>query len=174
MFIYLLYLLGIVSLYLFIRLRGDIILRQEISYRYRRWLCLNNLVSTQHRTALSIFSHSLRLLCRVFYISLLQYLNSSVIRLGTNQYIITYVVNGKLYRLLVKPKRGPSPVIQVINEEQEDVTSEVLPYMGPCYNWHNNDMKFNSFFNSETLTFNMSSGNEITCISSKKLQELSR
>ena len=169
MFIYLWYLLGSLCLYGFIRMEGLTIITSQLCLKYQRWKSLNNLVSTQHRTAWAVFYHSLRLLCKVFYISFLQYMNSTVVKLGRNKFLVTYVVSGKVYTMIVKPVRGPSPVLQVIDDKEEDVTEKVLPYLGPRYDWHGSKFDFPSTFDSANLTFNLASGDVVTCTDSDNL-----
>jgi hypothetical protein len=96
-------------------------------------------------------------------------MNSSIVRLGRNKFLINYTVNGKMYTMIAIPVRGPSPVLQVINDSSEDVTSHVLPYLGPHYDWHGNSISFDSAFDSEQLTFNLSSGESVTCRTSTAL-----
>ena len=169
MFTYLLYLFGFLSFYLFIQIDGHRVVWSQISSRYKRWRRLNNLVSTRHRTAWAVFYHSLVMLCRVLYISFLQYMNSAVVKISRNQFLVTYVVCGKIYTMVVTPVRGPPPVLQVINDNEEDVTNNVLPYLGPRYDWHGGVLDFSSSFGSENLTFNMASGEVVTCESSSSL-----
>lgn len=169
MIVYVSYLLILLFFCLFLRLEGHRIIGSEISHRYQRWRNLNSLVSTRHRTAWAIFYNSLRILCRVMYLSFIQYMNSSIVRLGRNRFLINYVVNGKLYTLVAMPVRGPSPILQVINDSSEDVTSQVLPYLGPSYDWHGTSVSFDSTFDSEQLTFNLSSGESVTCSTSTAL-----
>ncbi len=158
-----------ISMFFFIYIQGHRIIGSEISFRYQRWKNLNSLVSTQHRTAWTVFYHSLRLLCRVLYLSFLQYMNSTIVKIARNKYLIKYVISGKEYIMIVTPVRGPSPILQVINDNEEDITTEVLPYLGPCYDWHGTPIDFSSTFKSEKLTFNLSSGNITTCKNSQSL-----
>jgi hypothetical protein len=163
MFVYGFYLIGLISLYFLICMDCHTIIWTQLSYRYRRWRRLNNLVSTRHQTAWAVFYHSLCLLCNLFYLSFLQYMNSAIISLDRNRFLVSYVVRGKVYRMIVRPMRGPSPVIQVISDDQQDVTSEVLPYLGPQYDWHGTAVNFESTFKSKRLTFNLSTGEPVTC-----------
>jgi len=39
---------------------------------------------------------------------MIQYLTSNVNKIDKNIYEITYVINGKMYKMRVKTKRGPS------------------------------------------------------------------
>jgi len=93
-------------------------------------------------------------------------MNSTVVKLGRNKFLVTYVISGKVYTMIVTPVRGPSPVLQVINDCEEDITAEVLPYMGPRYDWHGTAITFSSTFGSKDLTFNLASGATVSCATS--------
>jgi hypothetical protein len=61
----------------------------------------------------------------------------------------------------VTPKKGPKNVLQVIDDNNEDITTLIVPYLGPAEDWHSSKFK-PSFFNRKTLTFNLSSSDDIT------------
>ena len=165
MFIYILY----CSVLCFILLIGaHKVVISQLQIKYQRWRSLNSLVSTQHRTAWSVFYHSLRILCTLLYQSFIQYMNTTVVRLGRNKFKVNYLLHGKMYTMIVTPIRGPAPVLQIINDIGDDVTDDVLPYMGPKYDWHGTNLDFLSTFGSKELTFNLDSGDVITCSESKK------
>lgn len=128
---------------------------------YGRWKNLNGLVSTRNNNSLSVTWISVQMILQACYINFLQHMNSTVIKIGPNTYEVTYVINGRMYKSVVKPQRGPPPVLQISNEKQEDVTDKVLPYMGPTYNWHGNIFT-PKFFDYKTLTFELSDGTEHT------------
>ena len=159
----------LVIVYFLWRLEVYKIVSVPIIYRYNRWKKLNRLVSTQHRTAWAIFYYSLTLICRVFYLSCVQYLNNTVVKLNSKIYLINYVIKGRQYSMIIKPKRGPTPVLQIINEDQEDITEKVLPYMGPKYDWYHDELDFNVYFKSKKLTFNLSNGNICTGTNSSEI-----
>ena len=91
------------------------------------------------------------------YISFLQYVNSNVKQIRKNTYEITYIINGNTYKMIVTPLKGPSPVLQIIDHNLNDVTDEILPYLGPERNWHGKSISLD-FFNKESLTFEMADG----------------
>ena len=93
-------------------------------------------------------------------------MNTSVVKIGRNKFCVSYVVSGKMYTMIVTPARGPSPILQIINDDIEDITDKVLPYMGPGYDWHGTGYDFRAIFNSRELTFNLASGDAITCCNS--------
>lgn len=132
-----------------------------IKNTYSRWKNLNGLVSTRHKDSMSIAWISVQMIIQACYINFIQYMNSTIVRLKPGVYEITYVINGRMYKMIVKPQKGPSPVLQISNDLQEDITDKVLPYMGPKYDWHG-DAFTPKFFDCETLVFELSDGTEHT------------
>jgi hypothetical protein len=122
---------------------------------------LTNLVSKTEKSKHRIFLVSIKLVLHTIYVSFLQYINNSVRKLDRRTYEISYVIEGRLYRMIVRPRRGPSPILQIINENDEDLTDRVLPYMGPQYDWHGNSFQ-PKFFNCKKLTFELADGTEHT------------
>jgi hypothetical protein len=144
---------------LFIMIDGHNIIYNKVLYRYNKWKKLNNLVKTQHKNCCMVIVVSLQLIFKALYISLIQYLNKSIIKIDKNMYEKSYVVNGKLYKMIIMPSRGPVPVLQITNEKDEDVTDHILTYLGPEHNWHYTYFT-PKFFNYDSLTFQLSDGTE--------------
>ena len=88
-------------------------------------------------------------------------MNNSVTKFNNKTYEVSYVINGKLYKMLVVPKRGPLPVLQISDESQNDVTDHILPYMGSRYDWYGENLN-PKYFGYKSLTFELSDGNEYT------------
>ena len=95
------------------------------------------------------------------YINFLQYMNSTVKKLDKNKFEITYVINGKMFKMITSPPKGPSLILQVSDDNQDDITEIVLPYLGPKNNWHNTEFT-PSFFGSNSLSFEISNGDTKT------------
>jgi hypothetical protein len=72
---------------------------------------------------------------QVYKYKLFQYLNCSVQHVDRKNAIITYTVNGKLFRFFVKTFNGPTPVKSIVSGGK-DITHEISPFMGPSYDWH--------------------------------------
>jgi len=88
-------------------------------------------------------------------------MNSSVRHIDNKKSELTYVINGRIYKMIIIRKRGPSPILQISNNFEIDVTDQILPYMGPQYDWHGN--KFTpEFFGYSSLTFELGNGTEYT------------
>jgi hypothetical protein len=136
-----------------------------IRIKYDKFRSINNLVSMKHKNVCMIMLVSIQLLIKMAYINfsqyIIQYINNNVKQISKNTYEITYLINGKTYKILVTPYKGPEPILQISNDKQIDITSDVLQYLGPKFDWHGN--KFSpEFFNSSTLTFELCNGVEIT------------
>ena len=94
---------------------------------------------------------------KVSYYRLWQYLNQTLEQINRNTFVLTYTLNGNLYKVPLKIKRGPSPVLYVHNEKNEDLTDVFLQYAGPFYDFHN--QRFTpSYFDSKTLFIELSNG----------------
>jgi len=93
-------------------------------------------------------------------INFVQYaIGKSLRKLSKNEYELSYVIRGRIYKMIITQHRGPSPVLQVINEVEEDVTDAVVPYMGPQYDWHSSNVS-PGVLGYETLIFELGNGAE--------------
>jgi hypothetical protein len=124
----------------------------------RKWTRLKLLVSSAETDMSQIYWVSLKMVFQLLQVELLKYFNpDSVKKIGKNTYEVSYELNNRPYKMLVTPYRGPQPVMQVIDADDRDITDNVLPYMGPKYDWHGHPIA-PSFFNTQRLTINWSSG----------------
>lgn len=140
----------------------SIIKNTTIPY-YKKYKKLNNMVRLQHSGNLKVLKMCFILFLKVLYISICQFLNKSIVVLDKNTYEISYVLNGKLYKMIVKPSLGPSKILLISDEHNNDITTEILPYLGPQYNFHGNDYSPN-FFKENIMKFELSSGEQKTFI----------
>lgn len=146
---------------LFIRVGGCRIMYDSVTRHYDDWKRLNTLVATQETNSVAVTFISLHMILSTLYISLIQYLNNSVRKIGKNVYEVSYVINGKIYKMLVTPVRGRPPVVRITDENGEDATDMVRPYMGPKLDWHRTVFR-PDFFNRGSLTFELSDGTSRT------------
>jgi hypothetical protein len=84
-----------------------------------------------------------------------------MVKINKNTYQLTYVINGQLYKLIVKTRKGPKNVILATDENDEDITDIIHSYMGPCENFHG-DTITPEFFGKNKITLNLSSGEDKT------------
>jgi len=162
------YLFGILITGLFIGLDGHNIVKEQVLIKYNKWKSVNNMVSTKYKNKMIIIWISMKLILESMYINLLQYLNKSLIKIDKNNYSLTYVINGNLYKHRVRIKRGPRPLLQIIDDNSNDVTEVIIPYLGPEYNWHGNKLT-PKVLGYKSLAFELSDGTEKICEESQIL-----
>ena len=69
------------------------------------------------------------LLWTTAWLMLSQWLNSNVILIGKNRYMVIFAIGGKRYATIIKHQTGPSPVLQVIDNGENDITNIIEPYV---------------------------------------------
>jgi hypothetical protein len=141
----------------FIQLEPYTIIKNYITIKYNKLKRLTNLVSTRYDSSLLIVWISFIMLCKAFYQQLLQYLNNSVKKIDKNTYEVSYIINGKSYKMVVKPVRGPIPILCVVNENCIDVTDEIIQYLGPKNDWSGFNF-YPDFFKYKKLEIQLSNG----------------
>jgi len=99
------------------------------------------------------------MVAQALWINIIQYLNSTILPIKGGRYKVTYVIKGKTYKMIVKPKRGPRKVLIVSDENQEDVSYLIFPYLGPEENFHG-EIYTPKFFEKSELIFELSNGTE--------------
>jgi hypothetical protein len=82
----------------------------KLYIKYQKWKSLKSLVSTQHKSKIIINLISFNMVLKSLYLSFIQYINNSVIKIDKNKYEVSYIINGKLYKMIVSPSRGPMPI----------------------------------------------------------------
>jgi hypothetical protein len=132
----------------------------SVTTKYIEFKRLNKLVETQHKGRVKILIVSIQIVMKTYYLSTLQYLNNSVVKIGRNKYEVSYSINGRLYKMFVVQRKGPFPILQVNNHNNEDVTEYILPYLGPNHDWHLNRVRPDTF-GHKSLVFRLSNGDEV-------------
>lgn len=90
-----------------------------------------------------------------------QKLYKTVKQVSKTVYTVTFSIRSQTYIFPVSVIREPSPVLQVINDKSEDITDEILQYMGPAYNWFGHEYS-PAFFNYEEMTFELANSQSVT------------
>jgi len=140
---------------------GHTIVKEAVLTRYRRFRELNKLVETRHRGTGMILWVSCCMVAKMYWINFLHWANNSIEHIDHRTSIVSYVLNGKLYRMVVNAKRGPVPVLMVRDDENNDVSDDILPFMGPGQDWHGQEYT-PSFWQLNSLTFELTSGENRT------------
>ena len=127
--------------------------------RYRKFQTLKSLVSLNEKNSLIIYYKTVSVIFKSYYLSFLQYINNSVKPLGNNTYEISYTLNNKIYKFIVKQKKGPHPVSKITGLDNQDITNEIIPFIGPNHDWHNYNYS-PLILNHNNLKIHLSNGNE--------------
>jgi hypothetical protein len=144
----------------FIWIDGPKIVKETYKDKISKFKQLNNVISNQskNKNKYKIIIQSLIIVFKVLKVSIIQKMYNNVSLLNKNTYIIQYVIAGKLYKNVIIPYRGPCPILQISNENDDDLTDVIMPYSGNCYDFQ---MLKPSFFSCDKLIFQLNSGDEI-------------
>lgn len=136
---------------------GHIIVKNKVVDKWKKFRQVNKLVEMKYKTIGMIVWVSIQLIVKMYWMNFLQWANNSIHQKDKRTIEVSYVIKGKLYTMVIKPKRGPSSVLLVTDQTDSDVSDLVVPYLGPQEDWHNRIFT-PGFWNKESLTFEMSMG----------------
>lgn len=151
--------IGTALLSVFVYLDGPSIVKNKSVVAWRKFKNINKLVSTNYKGCFKIIWVSLYMVSQALWVSMIQYLNSTIVQIDKNSYRVTYNIRGKTYMMIVNPTRGPRKVLLVSDETQTDISHVVFPYLGPEENFHKK-IYTPKFFNTKELIFELSDGTE--------------
>jgi hypothetical protein len=133
--------------------------RKEIKENYNDLQNLKKLVSTTEKNFILVNFISLKIIFQMYCDKLRKKFISHKPKLvDKNVYEIEYNLNDKIYKLVFKNKKGPTPILQIFTEN-EDVTEKILEYAGPEYNFHGHIFT-PKFWGYKLLTFDLANGEE--------------
>lgn len=136
--------------------------------KYDGFRSVNKLVETQYKSKNKIFLISCKMILQMYWFNFLQKINNSIRHIDNKNIEVSYTVNGKLFKLVVYNKKGPSPLVKIYDENNEDISEIVYPYLGPNYDWHNTSFTPN-FWNKKSLTFQFVVGEKKTFLEHQKI-----
>jgi len=122
---------------------------EYIEIKYQKWMSLNSMMATKYKSPTMVKIMSVYMFFKFFYLQTLQYLTNTVVKIGKNNYEISYIINGKIYKMVVKPERGPMNYYKILNDKNENIIEDISQYYGPHYK---NQVKLTpSFFKTTTI-----------------------
>jgi hypothetical protein len=119
------------------------------------------LVSQQQRNILFALYKMGCILCKSYYLRIIQKWNKTLVQLNKNTFELTYTINGNVYKTLIFVRRGPKKLLLALDQDNKDMTDLITMYLGPNYDFHHNEFT-PDFFDKETVTFHLSNGEEKT------------
>jgi hypothetical protein len=134
----------------------------NIRYYYKKYTKLTELVSIHYTGR---FNNRFTIFISSLYIILVNILRSLDIfrlpeypvKLDKNKYLVSYTINNKTYKLTVNIKNGPKRISRILGHDGHDITSDILPYLGPEENFHN-ILYTPRFFEKKCIIFQLSDG----------------
>lgn len=102
-------------------------------------------------------------ICWVAYLMLYQKIYHNIVPIDQNKYDVHYIYHGQLYKIRIMHKKGPqkTQVLMIANDQLEDISEDIIPFMGPKQNFHNLDYQ-PCHFQQKELTFYLSDGRILT------------
>lgn len=122
--------------------------------KYSRFRQLNALVNTRHENPIVVFFVSIGMVIKMYWMNFVQWSDNSLEKIDKKTVVISYVINGKLHKILVRVKKGPENIRLVLDEHGTDVSDLIIPYIGHNDGWNLSP----KFWKKQKLIFNLSSG----------------
>lgn len=60
--------------------------------------------------------------------------------IGKHKYEVQYYINDKMYRFRTQIRRGPKRVRKILDRQQNDITCDLMSYIGPNEDCHNQSL----------------------------------
>ena len=150
------------------------IYRKNIIDKYERFNSLYNVVSLHHNNRFFILYQTLNIVCKSIIIHVLNYdlfrSNNKVKKIDRNLWEITYEINRKKYKMVVKPDRGPSDIRKIYDNNNVDITEYIGGYLGPNNDFHKSEILTPEFFNLKSIVIEKNDGSVKTFINREKLK----
>lgn len=118
---------------------------------------LNTLVRTTKKSNIRSFLISCKMVGQLFWTNILHALNNSIEYPDKHRFVLTYVADGRIYKMVSARRKGPPLVLLVLDENGDDVSDRVIPFLGPERNWHKNSFT-PEFWGKKKLVFELSDG----------------
>ena len=164
-------LISVVVLLAVIKSWGMCLKNGWLAYKNRRnqLKMLGNVVSTAtgNPSKLKLIYITCSVIFKAIWITFMNKLHKNVKKIGRNLFEVKYCLNGRQVIFVIEVKRGPSSILQVIDENEEDITDKVDSYL------NYNDIIIKKMspvdLGYENLTINMSNGDVKTFDQEEKI-----
>ena len=87
------------------------------------------------KSKLKIITSSVRVISQVIWLTLVQrFVYKNVKKVDKNKYELFFAIEGKIYRVVLNHRRGPSHILQIIDNDDNDITNKLEPYFNTSMN----------------------------------------
>ena len=125
---------------------------------------------TSHKNVCGLIKDGIIIILKLLWLRILQKINNSVVKIDKNTYMVQFTIKGKSYKQILRTRSGPSPIVQIIDENEEDVTNDIEPYFN-TFSAFDNELSV-KYFEYKTLTFNMDDGDSKILTTDEKLSSI--
>ena len=149
-------------LFIFISLGSIIfIFRETILDKYQKFNKLYSIVSLNNNNNKFItLYHTISIIYTSIKISILKYrmFNNNVKKIDKNLWEVVYNINGKKYKMIVIPNKGPSDIVKISDENGVDISNYISHYLGPNNDFHKTEILTPEFFNVKSIIIEKNDG----------------
>ena len=141
---------------------GGLIYRREIKDKYYKFKKLTNLVNKiDKKNNITTICSSMKIIYKMLLFKCVLFLNrKNLERINNNVSVLTYYLDGRMYKIVLDHRKGPPLVLLITDENQEDITNTIVPFLGPKRDWHKREF-IPRFWGKKNLTFYLSNGETI-------------
>lgn len=130
---------------------------------------MNKVLTTKQANRIQLYKTLLKLFLKTCtFMAFQRFSHKNVIRVAKNTYNVSFAIGSNLYTIQIKCKGGPSNVIQIIDENDNDITDIISPFINFSENTEIIIPTLESL-GYKSATYNMATGDELERIGSDSI-----
>ena len=142
--------------------------RNTFSVKREKMLQISKTIRCQYKNILILVWLFAKFTAQTMYLSLCQWLNSSLVKVSNSDYILRYTVGGVIYTIRLHTRKGPRKLVQALDDSDNDITDIIQSYAGPLEDFHNQRV-YPETIGTTAVTIHLSSGDELHFSSGESL-----
>lgn len=103
-------------------------------YKNRKWNELKTMVSGQYSSTFDIYRVSWQMILQAIYQDMLSFFDNRLEKKGNKLYELTYMVEGQMYKMPIKVRRGPGKIFAAEDENGNCILLSLKQYCSPSGN----------------------------------------
>jgi len=101
-------------------------------YKSRKWKELKTMVSGQYSSTYDIYRVSWQMILQATYQDILSFFDNRLEKKSKKMYELTYMVEGQMYKMPIKVRRGPSKIFSAEDEHGNCILLKLKQYRSPA------------------------------------------
>jgi hypothetical protein len=134
---------------------------KPVKNSYHNFQQLNKIVKKNHKGVGKVLCMAIEIIYKKCWFKFSHWINNTIERYDKNTSILTYYLDGRIYKIVLDHRKGPPLVLLVTDGDGEDVTTTVVPFLGPKRDWHKREFT-PYFWEKSLLSFELSNGENKT------------